>query len=111
MLIAGLVIFSHSLIPHDHHYTLANDLAKEHQHDENNEPLHCHFLDYVTADATIQKTISRKIVQQPILFAILFSISFEEELNPQTHSIISDKKPDLLTFIASSPTRGSPLFS
>ena len=110
MLIAGLVIFSHSFVPHDHHYNLADDLADEHHNDENKEPLHCHFLDYVTADQTIQKTVVQKIALQPVLLAVLTGFTFEEKSDKQTPFIKSDHKPVLRAFIKTSPTRGSPYF-
>lgn len=111
ILIAGLVIFLHSLIPHNHHYNLADDLADEQQNDEDSVPIHCHFLDYVTVDQTTQKTVIQKVVQQPVLFVVLSSFNFKEKLNKQPSFINSDPKSDLLTFIKTSPTRGSPFFS
>ncbi len=110
MLIAGLVVFSHSVVPHDHHYNLADDLADEQQNDEERVPIHCHFLDYVTVDQTIQKTAVQKIVQQPVLFVVLSGFTFEEKSNTQTYFLKSDHKSDLSTFIKASPTRGSPYF-
>jgi len=111
MLIAGLVIFSHSLIPHDHHYNLANDLADEHHNDEDRVPIHCHFLDFVTVGQIIQKTVIQKIVIQPNLFVVLSDFNFEKKTNQQIPFINSEKKPYLLTIIKTLPTRGSPSFS
>jgi len=111
MLIAGLVIFSHSLIPHDHHYNLVDNLVDEHHNNQENKPFHCHFLDYVIADAAIQKTVIQKIVLQPVLFVVLSDFNSEKKLNKQTHFIKSENKLNLLTIIKIFPTRGSPSFS
>ncbi len=107
MLIVGLAIFSHSLIPHTHHYNLAD----EYHNDKDNESTHCHFLNLITIDKAIQKTFNQKITIQPILLVVLYHLNFEEKLNELSYFIKSDSKSNLLTFISTSPTRGSPSFS
>ena len=109
LLIAGLVVLSHSFIPHDHHYDLADDLADRHHNDAENEPLHCHFLDFAMVNGSVQKAVNQKVVMQPVFFSVL-SLPFDkkESFRP-AYLIKSDFKPVLFIFVSSSPVRGSPL--
>ena len=97
-------------IPHDHHYDFAADTDYHHNHSDK-QPIHCHFMDYATTDATIQKTFNQQIVLQPILLAVLDSFTFEKIVKKIAYFIPSESKPNLLIFLSPSPTRGSPTFS
>jgi hypothetical protein len=114
LLITGLVIFSHSIIPHDHHYSFNED--KEHHDNEdanNHEPVHCYILNEIIVDkpaTSSTQSLSNQLAL--VTFQVLFSIF---ELNNPVFSKHpfpdNEAQPTLLVLIKTSPTRGSPLFS
>ena len=112
LLIAGLVLLSHAVIPHDHHYDVACDTEHHEHHDTDHEsPMHCHFLNDVVFDDVVMSFNHIFIKDLPILFTVIFSPIIEgERLNQSNLQFIeSDNLPDYLVLIEHSPTRGSPL--
>ena len=106
-------MFSHSLIPHDHHYD--NHLETTHEeHQEKdasgNEPIHCHFFNDVVNNKI--STSHQSIVKQITLLYILIS---EFDFDFENVSILKNifhtdfYYPNYLALLDISPTRGSPL--
>jgi len=113
MLIIGLVIFSHSIIPHDHHYDIVTDIDHEEHHGKDksgHEPIHCHYFN----DVVISKvSIS---VQQPIkqilkIIGTISSLEIDYRKNTFLKAIFFSDFifPEYFAFLDTSPTRGSPL--
>ena len=115
LLITGLVIFSHSIIPHDHHYDVMNTTHHEHHNDENSgsEPIHCHYFNEIIFDKTILSFNNQILKQIPTNFALIFDnkFSLDNNLSPKTLFFKKDNLPDYFVFIENSPTRGSPTFN
>lgn len=111
LLFAGIVIFAHSIIPHDHHFDM--NIEAEHQqeqHENHDSPLHCHFLNDIVFDKVVISFNQTVVKNIPALNAILFSLnnSDEQAANHYLSIIKSDNLPDYQVFLAHSPTRGSP---
>ena len=113
LLITGLVILSHSILPHDHHYNyLTQENHNEHSEkdDSGHEPIHCHFLNEVILTKITISQISN--IQYVSAANSLLRICKLDDSNlsvlPNT---IADSYQlyDYIVFIDSSPTRGSPL--
>ena len=113
LLIIGLVIFSHSILPHDHHYENHLETTNE-EHQEKNEkeqePFHCHFFN----DIVINKiTSSSQSIVKPISLFILYitniSFNFTEGFFNKSFTSQIFHFPDRLFLSKNSPTRGSPL--
>ena len=112
LLIAGLVLLSHSVIPHDHHYDVACDTEHHDHHDTDHEsPMHCHFLNDVAFDDVVLSFNPIFIKDLPVLYTFIFNTIIEDKgLNQSSLQFIeSNNLPDYLVLIEHSPTRGSPL--
>jgi len=113
LLITGLVMFSHSLIPHDHHYDNHIETThEEHQEKDasGNEPIHCHFLNDIVNNKI--STSHQSIVKQiTLLFNYIPDLNLDFENTPVLKAIFYNDfyYPDYLTYIDISPTRGSPI--
>jgi len=113
LLITGLVMFSHSLIPHDHHYDNHLETTNEEYQEKNEkgqEPIHCHFFN----DIVIEKiSISHKSIVKPISLFIVYitniSFDFTEDLVNKSFTNQAFHFPDKIFLSPNSPTRGSPL--
>jgi len=113
LFLAGLVIFFHALVPHDHHYD--NDLENHHHGQQEkdatgNETLHCYFFN----DGLLKKipVSFAKRVHQKLATADFKSKSetnqiarFVLKINLSTRFTFSN----YLAFLDTSPSRGSPL--
>ncbi len=111
ILIAGLVIFSHGVIPHDHHFNAANDLLDRQNNgtNQNKIPLkHCHFLDFVTVDKVLKKHTVQQVVFQPTLLTAYSYIGHSEQQGSNRHLLLSGVFPELELFAKNTPVRGSP---
>ncbi len=107
LLLVGVAILSHSIIPHDHHYELASNL--EHNHNDKS-PIHCHYLNHIDLDKITTNNFQKIVKKLPALIAV-FSFN-ENNIQKVFISFISHKA--LNTFhpnaiLSISPTRGSPL--
>ena len=112
LLIAGLVLLSHAVIPHDHHYNEVCDSHHHQDHDADHEsPMHCHFLNDVVFDDVVLTYNQVDIKYLPLLFTYVFDTIIENEglLQSSLQFAKSDNLPDYLILIKHSPTRGSPL--
>jgi hypothetical protein len=112
LLFAGVVIFSHSVIPHDHHYNATCDTEHHEHHDEGSEsPMHCHFLNDIVFDEVIISVnqIMVKDLQNTII--TLFSLIPQTDIkaNKGVRFVYKASLPDYQLFIKQSPTRGSPI--
>ncbi len=112
LLITSLAIFFHSVIPHDHHYSVNCDLS-HHQHSHNrsdSHPIHCHFFNEIIVDKAITTT-HQKIVKFTLLdFTLLFTDDFKKINGEYTHEYFPEQIVQVVfdICIESSPTRGSP---
>ena len=113
LLIAGLIIFSHSIIPHDHHYTdvceTKHDAHQGHE-DDDNDPVHCHFLNDIISNTAITNYSSVIIDHLPLLF-IIDDHAIKNDDNQSLiviHFLYDVGLPDHQTLIDLSPSRGSP---
>ena len=112
LLFAGVVIFSHSVIPHDHHYNTTCDTEHHEHHDDGDDsPMHCHFLNDIVFDEVIISFNQVLIKDLPSSIITLFNILPQDELltHENVSFVDSDNLPDCHAFIEHSPTRGSPL--
>ena len=107
LLITGLVIFSHAVIPHDHH----NDNSIEHhEHNNNSNSEHCHLLNHITIDKAI--SISGKIASHNRLDITATHVTGLCTKKPILTSIyLSDRVnlPDYFVCNKNTPSRGSPI--
>ena len=114
LLIVGLIIFSHSIIPHDHHYTnvceTEHDAHQGHE-DADNDPVHCHFLNDIIIDKAITNHSSNITNHLPLLFTIIYQNVEIDDNQPLTvkRFLDDDGLHDRQTFIDVSPSRGSPV--
>ena len=114
LLITGLVMLSHSILPHDHHYdNFAEVNHNEHQekNEKGQEPIHCHFFN----DVVINKitSSSQSIVKQiTLLYNYISELNFDIEDNSVIKTIFYNDfyYPNFPTYLDISPTRGSPSF-
>jgi len=113
LLITGLVIFSHSILPHDHHYDNLTEV-NHNEHQEKNkkgqEPIHCHFFNDIVINK-ITTSYQNTIKQITLLYSYISQFDFDIEDNTIIKAIFYNDfyYPDFLTYIDISPTRGSPL--
>ena len=112
MLIIGLVIFSHSIIPHDHHYDVITDINHEEHHEKNkteNEPIHCHYFnDFVISNVTVSAHYSYKQISKIISNISEFEIYFNRNTVLKVIFYSDFSFLEYFSFIDISPTRGSP---
>ena len=110
LLITGLIILVHAILPHDHHFHIEHFSSMEHQHEHhsNKLPVHCHFFN----DITIEKSNHNNSVSSVQLFS--FSINYvhntEYELFGSLYRFCTQHNAFTKTQIGvnTSPTRGSP---
>jgi len=109
LLIAGAIIFFHSIVPHDHHYPVEGaPQASHHQHPDNS-PVHCHFLNDLITDYTNPGLHNHIVKHIPASTQFLtepspdFSYSGFNQALKNEHAFYS-----ILTLVSISPTRGSP---
>jgi len=58
----GLLILSHAIVPHDHHYDVSETSEHHNNQEENNNPAHCHLLntlDYVLIKSNVQVSVKK----------------------------------------------------
>lgn len=112
LLIAGFVIFSHSVIPHDHHYDTSCD-TEHHEHNENehDSPMHCHFLNDIVFDEVVLSFSHIIIKDSPTLYILSFNeLIIDESLECSSLLFINKGSlPDYIVHLEHKPTRGSPL--
>jgi hypothetical protein len=112
LFLVGLIIFSHAVIPHDHHYDLSCDTKHHQHHDTDHEsPMHCHFLNDIVFDDVVLTSNQVVIRGLQLFFTYIFDAIIEEYALVQSSLQFakSDNLPDYLILIKHSPTRGSPL--
>ena len=108
----GLVIFSHSVIPHDHHYEVACETEHHdsHNEDSDNEPIHCHFFNDIVFDK-VNISFNKSIVSNlssAYIILIISDVYCDDFKNNETFNT-NDNLPDYKVNIENSPTRGSPI--
>ena len=115
LLIAGLVIFSHAVIPHDHHYDAACETEHHEHHDDEEEgrhPMHCHFLNDIVFDDVVlignQSGFNIPSTDLPDFHPV--KIWVYNNLLARLAILEKHNLPDYSVFIKNSPTRGSPFF-
>ncbi len=113
LLITGLVILVHLIIPHDHHYdNLSEETHNEHQekNDKGQEPIHCHFFNDVVVNKAVV-SYDNIVKQISILYAYVSELNFDFDHNTILNAIFYKDfyYPDFLAILSVSPTRGSPL--
>ena len=113
LLVIGLVMFFHSLVPHDHHYDNHIETThEEHQEKDasGNEPLHCHFLNDIIVN---QASTSNQTVVKQISLCVLYITTVKSntirDLFCESFTAQIIHFPDRLFLSKNSPTRGSPL--
>ena len=106
---AGLIMFAHSVIPHDHHF----DFNHKKHHEESNsqkEPIHCFSFNDIISDNTTQKTY--KVTNENILSSFYSNdnkFSFQDFENSWKILFPNKNKFDCkIVFIENIPVRGSP---
>ncbi|RLD68105.1 MAG: hypothetical protein DRI84_00535 [Bacteroidetes bacterium] len=111
LLITGLVVISHSIIPHVHHYSTECEIEHQEHHDDSNSiPKHCHFLNDIVFDDVVLTINHIFFDNVPIHLDKLIDAKFPFEVfsSKGTHLLEKCNFTDFLIFFESSPTRGSP---
>ena len=114
LLITGLLMLSHSVLPHDHHYDNFVEVNHNEHQEKNNkgqEPIHCHFFNDIVVDNS-NSTANQNLVKQIILlFSYIPELNIDFENTPVHKTIFYDDfhYPNFPSYIDVSPTRGSPL--
>ncbi|HEB62158.1 MAG TPA: hypothetical protein ENI82_03305 [Bacteroidetes bacterium] len=107
-LFIALVIFSHSILPHDHHFLLVGT------HDNNDDgsekkSAHCfYFNDVIIQKSSLSSNIAIKKLVKVKVFAIKNILVQEALFAPNNYSDDSFYYPVNEIFSYTSPTRGSP---
>ena len=113
LLIAGLTIFLHSVIPHDHHYNQNCDI-NHHQHpqdDENTQPVHCHLFNEIIVDKAITShQLMVKLNLTDLREVFVFNFTQKISFKKQNFFIPRNNFSDYFVFLENTPTRGSPNF-
>ena len=113
LLLIGVVLFLHSILPHDHHYQ--DDAVLQHSEDNNphqdeEEPLHCHFLNELIFNKTGSQQNDQliKVIPTQLLVTSQIEIVVNECLivTPKKFREINPSFEEV--FFPCSPTRGSP---
>ena len=110
LLIIGLVIFSHAVIPHDHHYNANSELEHNHDHENSKSDFHCFFFNDIIKD----ETVSNVKISGLNIFSISFTLFIEDYDNENFffQTLFIDKtsySTNCFTYSKIYPTRGSPL--
>ncbi|VAW20778.1 hypothetical protein MNBD_BACTEROID01-1131 [hydrothermal vent metagenome] len=111
--LAGLIIFSHAITPHHHHFSPIVNYSHQVNHKDNppeDNPFHCHSFNNLAIDKVeviSNKSSSIKIISD---IAIINSTCFQYSKNPRKRICFSTNNDCLLNivFLKNSPTRGSP---
>ncbi len=109
-LIIGLVIFSHSIIPHNHHYNHAV-ATKHNEHNERDKPdnTHCHYLnDIIISNITLSVNYLFKQSSKNIGYISDLEIDFSRNKFLKAIFYTDFYFPEYFAFLDTSPTRGSP---
>ena len=114
LLITGLVLFSHYVIPHDHHYdnfAEANHNEQQGKNKKGHEPIHCHFFNNIVIDNNSSTANQNLVKQITLLFSYIPELYFNFENTTVLKSIFYNDfhYSNFLVYIDISPTRGSPL--
>jgi len=110
LLIIGLVIFSHSIIPHNHHYN--NAVATKHnEHNEDKSAnTHCHYLnDIIISNITLSVNYLFKQTLKNIGYISDLEIDYRKNTFLKAILYSDFIFPEYFAFLETSPTRGSPL--
>jgi len=111
----GLMLFTHGITPHHHHFDSIFEHASENNHSDGHsdeDPSHCHaFNDMVfvgSEDAVSVKTIDNF----PMDFVLIKNLSeqYSEFLNKAFSFFEPDHGKPIQAFNSNTPTRGSPVF-
>ncbi len=110
-LFIALVIFSHSILPHDHHFDIFSmDVHNSHSEDSSDKnPVHCFYFNNVIIQKSITSSnIAIKKLVKVKVFAIKNILVQEALFAPNNYSDNSFYYPVNEIFSYTSPTRGSP---
>ncbi|NOY95457.1 MAG: hypothetical protein GXO81_03595 [Chlorobi bacterium] len=110
---AGLIIFSHAVTPHHHHFSPIIDYNYQVNHKDNdpeNNPFHCHSFNNLAIDKVEIISNKSSIIKMMIDIAAINNICFQYFENPRKKIKLSNKNdfPLNIVFLKNSPTRGSP---
>ena len=109
-LFVGTAILAHSIIPHDHHYELGANL-EHHNHQNGQEPIHCHYLNHIDLDKVSTNNFQRLSKQLPALLAVI-SFDNQKTISDIFTDIAQTEQVNLSllnVLLNTSPTRGSPV--
>ncbi len=114
LLVTSLVVISHSIIPHDHHYSIECEGEHQDHHDDSKSvPNHCHFLNDIVFDDVVLTFNQMFFDDVPIHLDVLV----DNRLHNEVFSLKGIYYREtiipyyFLVFYESSPTRGSPFYS
>ena len=111
LLIISLLIITHSIIPHDHHYDIASDTYHHHDDKTDGTPFHCHFFNDIDFSEVRINGFTNIIKKTPDVYIVVPSGLFKVNLPFQFQSFVnlSTRFLEYCVLFSSAPTRGSPL--
>jgi len=108
-LFIALVIFSHSILPHDHHFLLVGTHDNNDDDGSEKKSAHCfYFNDVIIQKSSLSSNIAIKKLVNIKVFAIKNILVQEALFAPKNYSDNSFYYPISETLSYTSPTRGSP---
>lgn len=110
MLVIGVVILSHSIIPHDHHYNIVCDTSEaDHHENAKNHIAHCHYFNEIISQrASVDDGYSAENVFVTTFCALIVNTDIEIASSQLLLFQDKDKLINFLYFNEIAPTRGSP---
>ena len=104
------IIFAHSIIPHDHHSDIADEISHEHKENKQGKhSRHCHFFNDIVINKKNINNRTIKLIQKDLSYNIAEFQSVDNRKNffciSKTNTNISIKSKNLIN---TKPTRGSP---
>ena len=110
LLFVAIMVFAHSFVPHDHHYTSECETNHEDRH-QDESPFHCHYFNNIVLHKSIVTNTVHKLLKNIKRYKSYANIWHWDNKNPdfynhtfifEFHTLISRYEPEIY------PIRGSP---
>lgn len=117
MLLAGLIILAHQVLPHRHHYSVCFELENHSLHHYNhlenshNDPVHCHAFNELFAEKSLALKIKKQVQQASTDLLLLAGINLPEIFSGQPiHITCPTPGEETGALLVDSPLRAPPAF-
>ncbi len=116
ILFAGLIFFSHAVIPHNHHFNpvlYSNQQSNHEDGHSENSPLHCHAFNDLAVDKLVITTNNISILKTVFLVGIENADYFSNSGRPNgsVNFLLSDDKILSFIFLKTYTTRAPPVLA